>query len=97
MTNQKKAPKKIDHDTGLAPAIQGGRKDIFQELVKRYEQVLYNFVFRIYGHVCDAENVTQNELDVNTRKLSKKYPDHCRSCWSCPVTLQRTAALYALS
>jgi len=49
-----------DEDYELVTAIQNGRIDLFGDLVKRYEQKLYNFGLRMCGDVCDSEDLVQD-------------------------------------
>ncbi len=60
MTEPEKPPKKIDADYKLVRAIQDGRRDLFPDLIKRYEQTLFNFAFKMCGHHSDAEDVVQD-------------------------------------
>ncbi|MGD8292227.1 MAG: sigma-70 family RNA polymerase sigma factor [Desulfobacterales bacterium] len=61
MTAEKKSNhKKIkDKDFELIQAINSGQTDKFQELVKRYEQKLYNFSLRMCRDHRDAEDMIQ--------------------------------------
>jgi len=47
MTEQNGPLKRIDNDSELIEAIQSGRKELFSELVRRYERQLYNFGFKM--------------------------------------------------
>ena len=49
-----------DEDTELIRAINSGRKSLFHELVKKYEQKLYNFGLRMCGETRDAEDMVQD-------------------------------------
>lgn len=49
-----------DEDYELVTAIQNGRIDLFGDLVRRYEQKLYNFGLRMCGDVCDSEDLVQD-------------------------------------
>ena len=72
MTSKRK-PKKIrDRDTELIEAINEGNPEQFQELVKRYEQKLFNFGVRMCGDVCDAEDLVQDTL-LNVFKYLKDF------------------------
>jgi RNA polymerase sigma-70 factor (ECF subfamily) len=52
--------KKIkDNDTEIIKAINSGQFDLFHELVKRYEQKLYNFSLRMCRDPSDAEDMVQ--------------------------------------
>jgi RNA polymerase sigma-70 factor (ECF subfamily) len=65
--------KKIrDKDTELIEAINSGRRELFQELVKRYDQKLYNFGLRMCGDVYDAEDLVQ-ETFLNVFKYLKDF------------------------
>jgi len=48
-----------DEDFELVRAINGGRIDMFQELVEKYQQRLYNFGMRMCGEARDAEDLVQ--------------------------------------
>ena len=49
-----------DKDTELIRAINGGRQDLYHQLVKRYEKSLYNFGLRMCGNPSDAEDMVQD-------------------------------------
>jgi RNA polymerase sigma-70 factor (ECF subfamily) len=51
-----------DDDTELIAAITAGRTELFQELVRRYEQKLYNFGRRMCRVESDAEDLVQDTL-----------------------------------
>jgi len=52
--------KKIsDEDTELVNAINSGDGSLFYDLVKKYEQKLYNFGLRMCGETRDAEDMVQ--------------------------------------
>ena len=74
MTAPKRAnPKKIkDKDFELIRAINSGQFDRFPELVKRYEQKLYNFSFRMCRDAADAEDTVQ-ETFLNVFKYLKDF------------------------
>lgn len=72
-TNREPKRKKIrDKDTELVEAINAGDTGLFQELVKRYEQKLYNFGMRMCGDVCDAEDLVQ-ETFLNVFRYLKDF------------------------
>ena len=52
--------KNDDKDTELVRAINGGRQDLFYELVNRYEKSLYNFGLRMCDNPSDAEDMVQD-------------------------------------
>jgi RNA polymerase sigma-70 factor (ECF subfamily) len=54
-------PKRIvrDEDYELVQAINSGRRDLFQRLVEKYQQKLFNFGMRMCGESRDAEDLVQ--------------------------------------
>jgi len=74
MTAEKNANhKKIkDKDFELIQAINSGRTDKFHDLVKRYEQKLYNFSLRMCRDHSDAEDMIQ-ETFLNVFKYLKYF------------------------
>ena len=60
MTASHNRKKITDQDTELIEAINAGRSDRFPELLKRYEQKLYNFGLRMCGDSRDAEDLVQD-------------------------------------
>ena len=68
-TNRKKIK---DKDFELIRAINSGQFDRFPELVKRYEQKLYNFSFRMCRDAADAEDSVQ-ETFLNVFKYLKDF------------------------
>lgn len=72
MTSNRKRKKIEDRDTELVEAINAGRHDLFQELVKRYENRLYNFGLRMCGDTRDAEDMVQ-ETFLNVFKYLKDF------------------------
>ncbi len=65
--------KKIkDNDTELIQAINSGQFDLFHDLVKRYEQKLYNFSLRMCRNPTDAEDMVQ-ETFLNVFRYLKDF------------------------
>lgn len=63
--------KKIsDEDTELINAINSGHGSLFYNLVKKYEQKLYNFGLRMCGETRDAEDMVQETFLNVYRYLS---------------------------
>ncbi|MFC1798991.1 RNA polymerase sigma factor [Thermodesulfobacteriota bacterium] len=54
-----KPEQKKDEDYELIQAITSGEKNLFYDLVKRYEQKLYNFGLKICRDTTDAEDLVQ--------------------------------------
>ena len=72
MTTNRDRKKIRDRDTKLVKAINAGKPELFEELVKRYEQKLYNFGLRMCGDVCDAEDLVQ-ETFLNVFRYLKDF------------------------
>ncbi|MBW1697029.1 MAG: RNA polymerase sigma factor [Deltaproteobacteria bacterium] len=64
--------KKPDEDAELIEAINSGQHTLFYDLVKRYEQKLYNFGFRFCQDVRDAEDLVQ-ETFLNVFRYLKDF------------------------
>jgi RNA polymerase sigma-70 factor, ECF subfamily len=61
-----------DEDFELIRAINDGRTDLFQELVTRYQQKIYNFGMRMCGESRDAEDLVQ-ETFLNIFRYLKGF------------------------
>jgi len=61
-----------DEDFGLIQAINAGQVDKFPDLVKRYEQKLYNFSLRMCRDHSDAEDMVQDTF-LNVFKYLKDF------------------------
>jgi RNA polymerase sigma-70 factor (ECF subfamily) len=74
MTVPKRAIRKEikDKDFELIRAINSGRFDRFPDLVKRYEQKLYNFSLRMCRDAADAEDTVQ-ETFLNVFRYLKDF------------------------
>ena len=74
MTEPKRAIRKEikDKDFELIRAINSGQHVRFQELVKRYEQKLYNFSLRMCRDPADAEDTVQ-ETFLNVFRYLKNF------------------------
>jgi RNA polymerase sigma-70 factor (ECF subfamily) len=74
MTAPKRANRKKikDKDFELIRAINSGQFDLFPDLVKRYEQKLYNFSLRMCRNAADAEDTVQ-ETFLNVFRYLKDF------------------------
>jgi len=61
-----------DEDFELIQAINNGRADLFQKLVVKYEQKIYNFGMRMCGESRDAEDLVQ-ETFLNIFRYLKGF------------------------
>lgn len=61
-----------DDDSELIEAINSGRRELFSEIVTRYENRLYNFGLRMCGNVQDAEDLVQDTF-LNIFKYLKDF------------------------
>ena len=61
-----------DEDFELVQAINSGRTDLFQQLVEKYQQKLYNFGMRMCGEPRDAEDLVQ-ETFLNVFRYLKGF------------------------
>jgi RNA polymerase sigma-70 factor (ECF subfamily) len=61
-----------DEDTELVRAINAGQTERFQELVRRYEQKLYNFGRRMCRNEADAEDLVQDTF-LNVYRFLKDF------------------------
>jgi len=67
-----KKPIKRDEDYDLIQAINGGRTDLFEELVNRYERRIFTFGMRMCGNIQDAEDMVQDTF-LNVFKYLKTF------------------------
>ena len=74
MTTVKNPKPKVikDNDYDLVQAINSGQYDLFHDLVKRYEQKLYNFSLRMCRNPSDAEDMVQ-ETFLNVFRYLKDF------------------------
>jgi RNA polymerase sigma-70 factor (ECF subfamily) len=71
MTGPNRTQPKVDRDYELIKAIQSGRKDMFADLVQRYERSLYSFGMKMCAEPRDAEDVVQDTFLNVYRYLDK--------------------------
>ena len=74
MTTEKNPNRKIvkDKDFDLIQAINSGQVEKFHDLVKRYEQKLYNFSLRMCRDPSDAEDMIQDTF-LNVFRYLKNF------------------------
>ena len=64
--------KVTDEDSELIEAINSGQKNLYYDLVQRYERKLYNFGLRVCWDVRDAEDLVQ-ETFLNVFRYIKDF------------------------
>jgi RNA polymerase sigma-70 factor (ECF subfamily) len=72
MPKQPVPSKRTDEDYDLIQAINSGHMELFHELVRKYEDKLYNFGLRMCGDASDAEDMVQ-ETFLNVFKYLKGF------------------------
>lgn len=72
MPNDRNSKKIYDQDSELIEKINSGKRELFESLVLRYEQKLYNFGYKMCGDASDAEDLVQ-ETFLNTFKYLKSF------------------------
>lgn len=72
MTGPDRTKPKIDQDYDLVKAVKAGRKELFADLVQRYERQLYYFGMKMCAEPRDAEDVVQ-ETFLNAYKYLKDF------------------------
>ena len=70
-----------DPEYALIKAIAGGDQEAFERLVKRYQNPLYNFVYRHLGDRALAEDITQETFLQIYRSASQFEPRARVSTW----------------
>src|ERR1035437_197697 len=70
-----------DPEYALIKAIAGGDQEAFERLVKRYQNPLYNFVYRHLGNRALAEDITQETFLQIYRSASRFEPRARVSTW----------------
>ena len=68
-------------DEDLARQSQGGELAAFEELVRRYENRIYSFVFQSCGHEADAREVTQDTFVRAFRAIAQFDPSRPFASW----------------
>ncbi len=68
-------------DEELARQSQSGSLDAFEELVRRYENRIYAFVFQCCGHETDAREATQDTFVRAFEAIGRFDPGHPFGPW----------------
>lgn len=78
-----------ERDTMLVQACLQGDRSAFDELVDRYQRVLFNAAYRITGSVDDAMDVTQSAFVAAYEKLHTFDPTRRFFSWIYRITCNR--------
>jgi len=79
-------PDKTDPDAELVRRAQAGELAAFEELVTRYERVVYTLARRITGHDQDAEDVTQQAFTSAMDNLAGFRSEASFKTWLLRIT-----------
>jgi RNA polymerase sigma-70 factor (ECF subfamily) len=82
-----------EHDTMLVQSCLQGDRSAFDELVDRYQRVLYNAAYRITGSVDDAMDATQSAFVAAYEKLDTFDPSRRFFSWIYRITCNRALKL----
>jgi RNA polymerase sigma-70 factor (ECF subfamily) len=68
-------------DEALARACQSGDSNAFEEIVYRYQHLMYRIAFRMTSHQEDAMDATQDALVKAWQNIRKWKPTHSFRSW----------------
>ncbi|MBN1768333.1 MAG: RNA polymerase sigma factor [Prolixibacteraceae bacterium] len=71
----------MDDDKIIIEEILKGEVSRFELLVKKYQQPVYNVIFRISGNVEDAKEITQDVFVKSYESLRNYKPDYKFFSW----------------
>jgi RNA polymerase sigma-70 factor (ECF subfamily) len=73
-------------DEALAEACQAGDSNAFEEIVYRYQHLMYRIAFRMTSHQEDAMDATQDALVKAWQNIRKWKPTHTFRSWLLRLT-----------
>jgi len=82
----RKAQKKTDEEAMIA-RILGGERDLFHELIRPYERIVYSMVFSMLGNEADAEDAAQTAVIQAYLNLDKYRGESRFSTWLVTIAL----------
>src|SRR5260370_8256729 len=85
-SGERKAPVESD-EGGLFARILAGEKELFHELIRPYERMVYMTVFAIVRNETDAEDCAQDAMVNAYRHLSKFRGDSKFKTWLTTIAL----------
>lgn len=75
----------MESDSEIVAAARTGSTTAFQELVERYQHLVYSVAFALTGSVSDSEEVAQETFLVAWRRLDKLKAPHQVRSWLCGI------------
>ena len=82
----RKAEEKAREDALIA-RILGGERDLFHELIRPYERIVYSMVFAMLGNEADAEDAAQTAMIQAYMSLEKYRGESRFSTWLVTIAL----------
>jgi RNA polymerase sigma-70 factor (ECF subfamily) len=77
-------------DADLVAQCLDGRKDAFGELVRRYQDPVFNLAFRMTGNRAEAEDLAQEAFLRAYRKLAQYRPEYAFRNWVMTICANQT-------
>lgn len=78
-------------DEGLAGRVRAGSSEAFAELVRRFQDRVFSFLWQLTGNAHDAEDLAQVTFLKAFMALQNREPPHCFGAWLFTIA-RRTAA-----
>ena len=79
--DEQHTPYRERSDEALAKACQSGDSNAFEEIVHRYQHLMYRIAFRMTSHQEDAMDATQDALVKAWQNIRKWKPTHSFRSW----------------
>lgn len=76
----------MDMDIEIVDKILKGEMDAFEQLIDRYQKLIYNLAYRIFNNTSDAEDVTQEVFLKIYRNIEKCSGKQSIKTWIYTIT-----------
>lgn len=76
----------MDMDTEIIERILKGDMDAFEELIDKYQKMIYNLAYRMFNNSSDAEDITQEVFLKIYRNIEKCSGKHSIKTWVYTIT-----------